>query len=121
MTSTNTDNQQGASQSVPIYNAGSSHEHSHACNDPSHHHHHYPPLFDQDDDYSSMLAAKNEMLMKKKAKKNASNAGVTRAELIPGHRGDGNIDDLVNFINGTAPANKTTANKKSKKKNSTDN
>lgn len=116
MTSTNSDNQQGESNSIPIYNA--SHQHSHACNDPSHHHHH-PPLFDQDEDYSSVLAAKNEMLMKKKAKKNS---GVTRAELIPGHRGDTNIDDLVNFINGTTPANKTTtANKKSKKKGSTDN
>lgn len=118
MTSTNNDNQQGTSSSVPIYNA-SSHQHSHSCNDPSHHHHHYPPLFDQEDDYSSTLAAKNEMLLKHKAKKNSANQGVTRAELIPGHRGGNNIDDLVNFINGPSSANKTT-NKKSKKKGSTD-
>ena len=116
MTSTNNDNQQGIPSSIPIYNAAS-HQHSHACNDPSHHH--GPPLFDHDEDYSSALAAKNEMLLKHKAKKNSVKQDVLRAESIPGHRGGNNIDDLVQFINGTSSATTTTANKKSKKKSST--
>ena len=106
--------QQASTTSVPIYNASSSHQHSHSCNDPSHHH--YPSFFEEEDaDHLSAIAAKNEMLMKRKAKKN-QNQGVTRTELIPGHRGDKNIDDLVNFINGSSSENKNPGGKKSKKK-----
>jgi hypothetical protein len=110
--------QQASTTNVPIYNASSAHQHSHTCNDPSHHH--YPSFFDQDDDHLSANAAKNEMLMKRKAKKN-QNQGVTRTELIPGHRGDKNIDDLVDFINGPSTANQNPGNKKSKKKLATNN
>ena len=113
--------QQASTNSVPIYNANSAHQHSHSCNDPSHHHHHhYPSFFDQDDEHLSANAAKNEMLMKRKAKK-SQNQGVTRAELIPGHQGDKSIDDLVDFINGPSPANKNSGSKKSKKKSPTAN
>jgi len=119
MTSTyNEDQQASTTKSVPIYNASSSHQHSHTCNDPSHHH--YPSFFDQDDEHLSSTAAKNEMLMKRKAKKNQKQ-DVTRAELIPGHQGDKNIDDLVNFINGPSSTNNNTGNKKSKKKLATNN
>jgi len=115
---TSVDQQASTTQSVPIYNASSSHQHSHTCNDPSHHH--YPSFFDQDDEHLSATAAKNEMLMKRKAKKNQKQ-DVTRAELIPGHQGNKNIDDLVNFINGSSSANNNTGNKKSKKKLATNN
>jgi hypothetical protein len=116
---TSTDQQASTTKSVPIYNASSSHQHSHTCNDPSHHHH-YPSFFDQDDDHLSATASKNEMLMKRKAKKNQKQ-DVTRAELIPGHQGDKNIDDLVNFINGPSSANNNAGSKKSKKKLTTNN
>lgn len=106
---TSVDQQTLESKSVPLYNASSAHQHSHSCNDPSHHHH-YPSFFDQDDEHLSSTNAKNDMLMKRKAKK-TQKQDVTRAELIPGHQGDKNIDDLVNFINGPS-----TANKKSQKK-----
>lgn len=115
---TSVDQQASTTKSVPIYNAASSHQHSHACNDPSHHH--YPSFFDQDDEHLSSSATKNEMLMKRKAKKNQKQ-DVTRAELIPGHQGDKNIDDLVNFINGPSSANNNAGNKKSKKKLATNN
>ncbi len=116
---TSVDQQASTTKNVPIYNAASSHQHSHSCNDPSHHHH-YPSFFDQDDEQLSSIAAKNEMLMKRKVKKNQKQ-DVTRAELIPGHRGDKNIDDLVNFINGPSSANNNVGNKKSKKKLATTN
>jgi hypothetical protein len=117
---TSVDQQGSTTKNVPIYNAASSsHQHSHSCNDPSHHHH-YPSFFDQDDEHLSSIAAKNEMLMKRKAKKNQKQ-DVTRAELIPGHQGDKNIDDLVNFINGPSSANNNAGSKKSKKKLATNN
>jgi hypothetical protein len=115
---TSVDQQASTTKSVPIYNVSSSHQHSHSCNDPSHHH--YPSFFDQDDEHLSSSTAKNDMLMKRKAKKN-SKQDVTRAELIPGHQGDKNIDDLVNFINGSSSANNNAGNKKSKKKLATNN
>lgn len=103
-----------STKSVPIYNASSSssHEHSHSCNDPSHHH--YPPFYDFNNDGLGAAAAKTDLLTKRKAKK-SQKQDVTRAELIPGHRGDSNIDDLLKFINGPSPS--TT--KKSKKKSPT--
>jgi hypothetical protein len=104
--------------SVPIYDASSSHQHSHSCNDPSHHHHEHPFYFDEENNDSSATAAKNEMMMKRKAKK-SQKQDTTRAEMIPGHRGDRNIDDLVNFINGSASANNNAGSKKSKKKSTT--
>ncbi|CAF3543290.1 unnamed protein product [Rotaria socialis] len=113
------DQQAPSTKSVPIYNAASAHQHSHACNDPSHHHH-YPSFFDEADEHSNAAAAKNEMLMKRKAKKNQKQ-DVTRAESIPGHQGDKNIDDLLNFINGPSSANNNTNSKKSKKKSTTNN
>jgi hypothetical protein len=115
---TSVDQQASTTKSVPIYNAASSHQHSHACNDPSHHH--YPSFFDQDDEHLSGTAGKNDMLMKRKAKKNQKQ-DITRAELIPGHRGDKNVDDLVNFINGPSSANNNGGSKKSKKKLTTNN
>ena len=111
-TDTSAVDQQASTANVPIYNAASAaHQHSHSCNDPSHHHH-YPSFFDQDED---QLSAKNDMLMKRKAKKNP-NQDVTRAEFIPGHQGNRNIDDLVDFINGSSSATKSSGSKKSKKK-----
>ena len=116
---TTSDNQQASStKSVPIYNASSAHEHSHSCNDPSHHH--YPSFFDQDNEQLAAAAAKNEMLMKRKAKKNQKQ-DLTRAELIPGHQGNKNIDDLVNFINGPSSASNNGGSKKPKKKSTTTN
>jgi Spy/CpxP family protein refolding chaperone len=115
---TSVDQQASTTKNMPIYDASSAHQHSHSCNDPSHHHHH-PIFFDEDNEQSS-AAAKNEMLMKRKAKKNQKQ-DVTRAELIPGHQGDKNIDDLVNFINGPSSGNNNAANKKSKKKSTTTN
>jgi hypothetical protein len=115
---TSVDQQASTTKSVPIYNAASSHQHSHACNDPSHHH--YPAFFDQDDEHLSGTVGKNDMLMKRKAKKNQKQ-DITRAELIPGHRGDKNVDDLVNFINGPSSANNNSGSKKSKKKLTTNN
>ncbi|UJR38185.1 hypothetical protein I4U23_030859 [Adineta vaga] len=103
-----------STKSVPIYNASSSHEHSHSCNDPSHHHH--PSFYDYNSEQLAAMAAKNEMLMKRKAKK-TQNQGVTRAEMIPGHRGDNSIDDLLNFINGPSTTNQNNRNPKSKKNN----
>lgn len=115
MTSTDNENlvnqTNSGNKNIPIYNAASSssHQHSHSCCDSSHHHHqHYPSFFDHNDEH---LSSKNDMLVKRKTKKN-SKQDVTRAELIPGHQGDKNIDDLVNFINGPS---KSTTNKKSKK------
>ncbi len=121
MASTDIENEGQASttKSVPIYNASSSHEHSHSCNDPSHHHH-YPSFFDQDNEQLAGAGAKNEMLIKRKAKKNQKQ-DVTRAEFIPGHQGARDIDDLVNFINGPSSANNNAGSKKSKKKSTTNN
>ncbi|CAF3048984.1 unnamed protein product [Rotaria sp. Silwood2] len=116
---TSVDQQASTTKSVPIYNASTSHQHSHSCNDPSHHHHH-PLFFDQNDEHSSATAAKNEMLMKRKAKK-TQKQDVTRAELIPGHQGDKNVDELLNFINGSSLASNNTNSKKSKKKSTTNN
>lgn len=116
-----TDNSAGeqaqTTASMPIYDAAAAHQHSHSCNDPSHHHHH-PSFLEQGDEYLAALAAKNEMLMKRKAKK-TQKQGVTRAENIPGHQGDKNIDDLLNFING--PSKPSQTNKKANKKPSTNN
>lgn len=106
--------QTSTAKSVPIYNASSSHQHSHECNDPSHHHD-YPLFFDQNDEDSSAATAKTRRLMKHKAKKN-QNQDVTRSEAIPGHQGDKNIDDLLNFINGPSSANNKTNSKKPKEK-----
>jgi len=88
-------------------------EHSRTCDDPSHHHN-FPSFMDQNDLFSSPTTAKNEIPVKRKSKKNKEQ-GAIRSELIPGHRGDGNIDDLVNFIN-SPPA---TNDKKQKKKSTT--
>jgi hypothetical protein len=115
---TSVEQEASTTKNMPIYDASSSHQHSHTCNDPSHHHH-YPSYFDQDDEQSS-AAAKTEMLMKRKAKKQQKQ-DVTRTELIPGHRGDKNIDDLINFINGPSSGNNNPAGKKSKKKSTTNN
>ncbi|CAF0984801.1 unnamed protein product [Adineta ricciae] len=108
---TSTDAEQ-STKSVPIYNAKSSYEHSHSCNDASHHH--YPSFYDFKNDALAAAAAKTEISMKRKAK-NSQKQDVTRAELIPGHRGNSTVDDLVKFINGPSPS--TT--KKSKKKSPT--
>ncbi|UJR08133.1 hypothetical protein I4U23_012409 [Adineta vaga] len=94
--------------------SASHHEHSHSCSDPSHHHHHHhdmPSFFDENDLFSSLAGAKKDMGARRKPKKTAQQAAV-RAETIPGHRGDQNIDDLLNFINSPAPANGKKQNKK---------
>ena len=49
----------------------------------------------------------------KQRTKNQSKQTVTRSEMIPGHRGDLDVDDLVNFINGP-PNNANEKPKKSK-------
>lgn len=81
------------------------HGHEHSCNDPSHHHHHH---FDPEELFASGPTEKP----KRKAKK-VSTTNPIRSETIPGHRGNQNIDDLVNFINGPST---NTSNTKSKKK-----
>jgi hypothetical protein len=86
-------------------------QHSHSCNDPTHHHN-MPSYFDQNDLFSTLTAAKTETPAKRKTKKNPKQ-GVIRAELIPGNRGNENIDDLVNFINSPSPANDNKQKKKS--------
>jgi len=91
-------------------------EHSHSCNDPTHHHNMPSSYFDPNDLLSSLNTIKTETPVKRKSKKN-SKQGVIRAELIPGHRGNENIDDLVNFINSPSPPN----DKKQKKKSATAN
>ena len=105
--------------SVPIYDAASAaDQQSHSCNDPSHHHHHHD---DEYDEHLAALAAKNEMLMRRKAKKTQQNKDLTRSENIPGHQGDKNIDDLLNFINGPSTAAPSQSKKKANKKPSTNN
>ena len=99
-------------KSVPIYNAKSSYEHSHSCNDASHHHH--PSFYDFNNDTLAAAAPKTEISIKQKVQKSPKQ-DVTRAELIPGHRGSSNVDDLVKFINGPSPSTP----KKSKKKSPT--
>ncbi|CAF0907683.1 unnamed protein product [Adineta ricciae] len=92
--------------------SASQHEHSHSCCDHSHHHDHdMPSFFDENDIFSSLAGAKKDMAAKRKPKKNQQQ-GAVRAETIPGHRGDQNIDDLLNFINSPTPA----SGKKQKKK-----
>ncbi|CAF2053080.1 unnamed protein product [Rotaria magnacalcarata] len=91
------------------------HDHSHSCNDPTHNHE-KPLRFDQSDLYSSLTGAKNETSAKRKHKKPKKQT-VILAEAIPGNRGNENIDDLVNFINGPSSTN----DKKQKKKSASTN
>ncbi|CAF1157436.1 unnamed protein product [Rotaria sordida] len=91
-------------ESTPI------HEHSHTCNDPTHNHND-PSFFNLNNLYSSTSPVNNAIGNKRKTKKNKKQT-TTSAELIPGHRGSENIDDLVNFINSPLPIN----DKKQKKK-----
>jgi hypothetical protein len=88
-------------------------DHSHTCDDPTHHHN-FPSFMDQNELFSNFSAPKNEIPVKRKSKKNKQQ-GVIRAELIPGNRGEENIDDLVKFINSPASTN----DKKQKKKTTT--
>ena len=112
-----TDPRTSSMQSVPIYNASSSHQHSHACSDPSHHHHHFPSSADASNAYgSSEPTVPASMPLKKTKPKKSRAQDVTRTELLPGFRGDRDIDDLVQFINGSSPASSASGGKKSKKK-----
>ena len=101
-------------KSVPTFDSSAYPEHSHACDDPSHNHT-YPNFFNQNDEHSAPTNAKNGSQVKRKSKK-TQQKGAMRTELIPGHRGDQNIDDLVNFINGSSSTNNNTNEKKQKKK-----
>ncbi len=104
--STDQQNSTAPNSDVPAF-----HEHSQSCNDPTHHHN-FPTFFDQNDLLSSLKTTNNEVPVKRKGKKNQKQ-GTIRAELIPGHRGNENIDDLVNFINSSSPANVKNQKKKS--------
>ena len=72
-------------KSVPIYNAAS----SRSRDDPTYLH---PTLLNEENRPSA------DPVVQRKGKKNQQRPG-TRAELIPGHRGDQSIDDMMNFIN----------------------
>ena len=107
--------------SVPVSDTDTSVPHEHTCNDPSHHHHQH----DQDQDQINFLdqmellnalanAGKKESPVQRKSKKKQNKKdGTVLAETIPGNRGDQNIDDLVNYINGPSKANETKPKKKS--------
>lgn len=115
MTSTDKieDNITVSNSTIPVPDNSEFHEHSHACDDPTHNHD-IPSFFDQNDLFSSLAGAKTEAPAKRKPKKKPQQ-GTIRAEAIPGHRGDQNIDDLMSFINGPS----TTNDKKQKKKSTT--
>ncbi|CAF1108952.1 unnamed protein product [Adineta steineri] len=102
------------SKTAPIHDATSFHEHSHECNDPSHNHD-TPSFFDQND-FNSMLAGAQKDISTKRKHKKPQQQNIIRAELIPGHRGEQNIDDLVHFINSPSPPKND---KKQKKKSTT--
>lgn len=67
-------------KSVPIYNAAS----AQSRDDPT--------LLNEENRPSA------DPMIQRKGKKNQQRTG-TRAEFIPGHRGNQSIDDLMNFIN----------------------
>ncbi|CAF1205386.1 unnamed protein product [Rotaria sp. Silwood1] len=90
-------------EKISIPESISTHEHSETCNDPTHQHNH-PSSMNLNDLISSLSPVKTERSVKKKSKKNGKHTSI-RAESIPGHRGNENIDDLVNFINGLSPIN----------------
>ncbi|CAF3294790.1 unnamed protein product [Rotaria sp. Silwood2] len=97
-------------EKTSITESGSNHEHSETCNDPTHHHND-SSFFNPNDLYSSISAVKKETPAKRKHKKNEKQTSI-RAESIPGHRGNENIDDLVNFINSSSPVNDNKQKKK---------
>ncbi|CAF1224254.1 unnamed protein product [Didymodactylos carnosus] len=78
---------------IPIYSLHHNHTTS-SCNDPSHNHFHEPPP-------TTSTSSKNKRGNRKKLKDHIP------AELLPGHRGSENIDDLVKYIESQSSA--TTA------------
>jgi hypothetical protein len=106
--------QTSTQESVPTFDPSAYLEHSQACDDPTHNHT-YPNFFNQNDQHSAPTTAKNGSQVKRKGKKTQQKDSM-RAEFIPGHRGDRDIDELVNFINGSSSTNNNTNEKKQKKK-----
>ncbi|CAF0833246.1 unnamed protein product [Didymodactylos carnosus] len=79
---------------VPIYNA----HHNHAsCDDPSHNHFH---------EESSLPSNSSKTKTRRSDRKKAKD--YVRSELLPGHRGSENIDDLVKFIESQSPTTTIT-------------
>jgi hypothetical protein len=99
------------SATAQVSDASELHEHSQSCNDPTHQHN-FPSYFDQNDLFSTLAAPKTETPAKRKHKKKPKE-GIIRAEAIPGHRGNDNIDDLMNFINSPPATNEKKQKKKS--------
>jgi hypothetical protein len=89
-------------------------EHAHTCNDPSHHHHHHHHHFNHNDLFESTTtgATSSSGKSKRTTKKTSRPSGI-RTETIPGHRGNENIDDLMNFINGPSTSHNKKENKRS--------
>jgi hypothetical protein len=122
MSSTGTENKTAENTTVssdsqtktnPINNIPSQHEHSDTCDDPTHHHN-FPTFIDPNDLFSTTTTTvpKSETSVKRKNKKNKQQV-IMRTELIPGHRGDRDIDELVNFINSPTPIKDKKAKNKS--------
>ena len=99
-----------------IYDSYSSQQHLYRFYQPSP----SPLLIENENNSPIRQTLESNTAIIKRKKKNSNRENITRTELIPGFRGDQNIDELVEFINERPPPsvnhNGNKLNKKSKPK-----